>query len=139
MRLILVEDEPFIALDLQMLAVSAGHGVVGLADSFDTALALAEEQRPDAALIDLNLSDGMTGPKVARALIERLGLKVGFITGNSNELPKLFRGSAAVLDKPFVDQGVFEMLKVLEGRVLDDPCPATRRYVRLTEEDRASL
>lgn len=128
MRLILVEDEPFIALDLQMLALAAGHMVVGVADSFDTAMALARAERPDAALVDLNLSDGPTGPKVAQTLMHDLGVAVGFVTGNPDQLPQDFGGAVGVLDKPFVDQGVLEMLQMLEA--LDGRGPEEPRYVR---------
>jgi CheY-like chemotaxis protein len=124
-RLILVEDEPFIALDLEMLVLAAGHSVVGVADTFDTAVALARAQRPDAALVDLNLSDGPTGPAVARTFVEQLGLAVGFVTGNPDQLPKDFDGAVGVLDKPFIDQGVLEMLDMLQGQG-----PDARRFVR---------
>lgn len=121
MRLIIVEDEPFIALDLEMLATSAGHGVVGVADSFASALALYEAHTPTAALIDLNLSDGPTGSRIARALIDR-GVAVGFITGNPDQLPRGFEGATGVLDKPFADQGVLEMFDVLQGRPVMEAC-----------------
>ena len=52
MRILLVEDEPLIAMDLESILGGLGHQVVGVAETRDEALRLAGESRPDAALID---------------------------------------------------------------------------------------
>ena len=129
MRLLLVEDEPFIALDLQMLSTSAGHEVVGVADTFDTALDLAMTQHPDAALVDINLRDGFTGFRISQALSGQ-GRIVGFVTGNAEQVPADFAGALAVLEKPFTQQGVEEILGVLQS-ARGGPCCLAPRYVRL--------
>ncbi len=123
MRLLVVEDEPFIALDLELLATTAGHDVVGVAESLTGALDLAAEKRPDCAVVDINLRDGMTGPDIARRLKERLGVVCGFITGNAEQLPEDMAGAVGVLEKPFTDPGVFELFKLLQARLAgEDGC-----------------
>jgi CheY-like chemotaxis protein len=114
LRLLLVEDEPFIALDLEMLVEAEGHQVVGVADTFDTAMDLAASSEPEAAFVDLNLRDGMTGLQVARALARDQGLAVAFITGNAEQLPADFAGALAVVEKPFTHHGVAELLAMLQ-------------------------
>lgn len=114
MRLILVEDEPFIALDLEYLVKAAGHEVAGVAESLPRALELAERVHPDAALVDINLRDGVTGPEIARRLSCEQGVAVGFLTGNADQIPSDFAGAVAVVDKPFSRQGLEELLGVLE-------------------------
>lgn len=115
MRLLLVEDEPFIALDLQLLSTSAGHEVVGVADTLESALQLAEDVAPDAALVDINLRDGFSGIQVSRMLSQNRGVAVGFVTGNAEQIPPDFGGAVAVLEKPFTQQGVEEMLAILQA------------------------
>jgi DNA-binding response OmpR family regulator len=88
LRLLLVEDEPFIALDLQLLSTSAGHQVVGVADSFDSAIELAVSETPDAALVDINLRDGFSGVRVSRALTGDRQCCVVFVTGNAEQIPR---------------------------------------------------
>ena len=129
MRLLLVEDEPFIALDLQMLSTSAGHHVVGVADTFDTALDLAMTRHPDAALVDINLRDGFTGFRICQALSGQ-GRIVGFVTGNAEQVPADFAGAVAVLEKPFTQEGVEEILGVLQN-ACGGPRRLAPRYVRL--------
>jgi CheY-like chemotaxis protein len=78
-RLLIVEDEPFIAMDLEAIAAARGHEVVGVAASLDEAFDQSRSFHPDAAFVDINLSDGFTGVDVARQLV-REGVRVGFVT-----------------------------------------------------------
>jgi len=64
---LLVEDEVLIALDLAQTLTAAGMRVMGPAGSVDTALQLIDDQRPDAAILDLNLGSELVTP-VARRL-----------------------------------------------------------------------
>jgi CheY-like chemotaxis protein len=125
LRLLLVEDEPFIALDLEMLVESEGHHVVGVADTFEGAMDMAAAAAPEAAFVDLNLRDGMTGLQVARALAQGQGVAVAFITGNAEQIPSDFAGAVAVVEKPFSHEGVAELLSILEdaraGRAARQP------------------
>lgn len=118
MRVLLVEDEPFIALDLQQMVEAGGHDVVGVAESEDEALKLADAEGPDAALVDVNLKDGLTGPAISRALVQR-GVRTAFVTGNSEHLPEDRAGAVAVVGKPFTDAGIGQALQVLQAALKD--------------------
>ena len=132
MRLLLVEDEPFIALDLEMLSASAGHDVVGVADSLQTALDLAAEQSPEAALVDINLRDGFSGLQISRALSGGGCRAIGFVTGNAEQIPSDFAGAVAVLEKPYTQAGVEEILAILQNTFEGgDAFPGAPRFVRL--------
>ena len=69
-RILLVEDEALIALDMQDILEEAGYAVVGPADRVGSALALAESEMLDAALLDVNLDGEKVWP-VAEALRKR--------------------------------------------------------------------
>ena len=70
--ILVVEDEMFIALDLATILEDGGYRVLGPAASVARALKLLEGQRPDAALLDVNLKGEMVTP-VAR-LLRQMGV-----------------------------------------------------------------
>ena len=67
-RILIVEDEAVIALDLQKTITDSGHAVVGIASTCEEALQLAEFHRPDIVLMDYNLKGGLNGATTARQL-----------------------------------------------------------------------
>lgn len=77
--ILIVDDEPFIALDLAMAVEDAGCLVVGPAGSVREALSLLEASRVTAAILDVNLSDGDVTP-VVEVLVTR-GIPLIFQTG----------------------------------------------------------
>jgi DNA-binding LytR/AlgR family response regulator len=64
---LIVEDEMLVAMELEALIAEQGCAVVGPAPTVERALALLEQGRPDAAILDVNL-DGTTAAPVAAAL-----------------------------------------------------------------------
>ncbi|NKK80615.1 response regulator [Rhizobium leguminosarum] len=80
MRLLIVEDEPGIALVIEDVAIDAGFEITGIAGNMSEALELGSEA--DIAIIDVRLGDGLTGPSIARALFSGFGLGVVYFTLN---------------------------------------------------------
>ncbi|HYH18678.1 MAG TPA: response regulator [Azospirillum sp.] len=80
-RILVVEDEALVALYTQELLEDAGHTVVGLAATGESALALAARERIDLALLDIRLPGGMDGVEVGAALRARHGIPVIFVSG----------------------------------------------------------
>ncbi|MBY4612602.1 response regulator [Rhizobium leguminosarum bv. viciae] len=80
MRLLIVEDEPSIALVIEDVAIDAGFEITGIAGNMSEALELGSEA--DIAIIDVRLGDGLTGPSIARALFSGFGLGVVYFTVN---------------------------------------------------------
>lgn len=81
MRIAIIEDEALVAMEIEMHLQDAGHEVVGIADTLDEAIALAEREQPEFALVDVNLAGGCSGLDVARALNARDVICL-FATGN---------------------------------------------------------
>ncbi len=113
MRLLIVEDEPFIAADLESLALDMDHTVVAIADTRSAALDAAERLGADAALVDMRLRDGFTGTSIARALSEDFRLPFAFVTGNPEMIPSGAFGAVAIVQKPFSDVQIAEVLRTL--------------------------
>ena len=107
MRLLVVEDEFLLAVELQEMLERLGNKIVGPAGRLPEAIALAENEKLDGALLDVNLSTG-TSTEVAEILIAR-GIPFVFITGY--EYKKLPGSLDAVprLVKP-LDQQRLELL-----------------------------
>jgi CheY-like chemotaxis protein len=98
-RVLLVEDEVMIAMMLEDMLVDLGHEVVGIAPNLPAALSLADSERFDVAILDINLAGERSFP-VAQLLKER-GLPFLFATGyGTRGLEDPFR-EVLTLDKPF--------------------------------------
>ena len=94
---LVVEDNAIIGLDLQMTLEDFGYRVLGPASSNEDALAMLAHERPDAAVVDLHLTDGLATP-VTEAL-SALGVPFMLLTGSDDDaaLP----GSVPHLGKPY--------------------------------------
>ena len=108
-RVLIVEDEPIIAITLEDLLVEAGFGVVGVAGKLEKALALINSAVFDVALIDANLAGVSASPAVS-ALRAR-GIPFIVLSGYSPEqLPDNFFG-AHFMTKPFRPDQLIQALR----------------------------
>jgi len=98
-RILVVEDEPLVALDFAAVLQDEGYQVIGPARSTDHALdIIGRRTRLDGALIDIHLPGGTVDP-VAEALQQR-GVRFAFVTGSGHEaVPERFR-EAPLIQKP---------------------------------------
>jgi DNA-binding response OmpR family regulator len=108
MRVLIVEDEALIAMELERIVTDAGHSTVGPVSTVEQALAHAP--RVEAALVDLGLADGLSGAALARRLIDRYGTKVIFVTGTPREVGHGLDGAVDVIGKPFSDERILQSL-----------------------------
>jgi DNA-binding LytR/AlgR family response regulator len=109
MKIMIVEDEPLVTLELERIATEAGHEVVG---SFMTAeQALAYASKAQVAFVDLGLADGHSGAGLARRLTDRFRIKVIFVTGSPERVGYGLEGAVGVIDKPFTDKMIIDALE----------------------------
>lgn len=103
-RILIVEDDQIVQLHLRTILEDLGYEVTDVAESFDQALASADRLEPHAVIMDVRLSGSPDGIEAARALRERHGLDVVFLTAYADE-ETVGRaegvGAAAYLVKPF--------------------------------------
>jgi CheY-like chemotaxis protein len=99
LRILIVEDEMLVAMNIEDMLLDLGHEVAGLAGRLEPALALAREADIDVAMLDVNLAGEQSFP-VADALIVR-GVPFLFATGYGLKgIPERYR-DRPVLQKPF--------------------------------------
>lgn len=99
-RVLVVEDEFFVAFEIESVLKEMGLVPVGIAPDSRTAQKLAAEA--DLAFVDLNLADGPTGIDVGRGLADR-GVTVIYMTANPAMLGDGIPGTVGVLPKPVND------------------------------------
>jgi DNA-binding response OmpR family regulator len=107
-RVMIVEDEFLIALDVAETVEGMGLQVAGVASARKHALTLGAYA--DIALVDVNLSDGRTGPTIGRELAEQYGVTVIFMTANPDDVEDGVSGLLGVLTKPVMPQVVEEAI-----------------------------
>ncbi|WP_019903194.1 response regulator [Methylobacterium sp. 77] len=106
MRILVVEDEALIALELECLLDDLGYITVGVAGSSTEAIEMGRTTSPDVALVDIHLVDGPTGIDVARILSLDPRTSVVFMTANDKRIPADFAGALGVIAKPYSERAV---------------------------------
>ncbi|MGY6410206.1 MAG: response regulator [Alkalilacustris sp.] len=86
-RVMIIEDEPLIAMDLRSIVSDMGHTVTGIARTRDQAVTLGGAERPDLILADIQLADNSSGIDAVADLTAMLGdVPVIFITAFPDRL-----------------------------------------------------
>jgi CheY-like chemotaxis protein len=119
---LIIEDEPVVALDLERLVEELGHRVLGVAATHSQAMELVRERGPGLVLADVRLADGSSGIEAASEILKSYDAPVVFITAFPERLLTGERPEPAFLvTKPFNDDAV----KALIGQALffHDPSP----------------
>jgi two-component system, response regulator PdtaR len=121
LRVLVVEDEALIAMDVEAQLADAGCVVVGIAATLRQAQAIAACGLPDVAVVDLNLLDGKTGLAVAEHLSAVWGCGIVMATAN----PEAVRDAPFVqrtLPKPYRDAALLEAVAAA-ARQVGRPAP----------------
>jgi DNA-binding response OmpR family regulator len=114
LRVLIVEDESLIALDIEAALLADGHQVVGIATNEREALELANEA--DLAFVDVKLTDGLSGPLIGKKLEKGFGVAVIYVTGN----PALIGENLQTFDvvtKPHTREKIIETLRLKAARL----------------------
>ena len=113
--ILIIEDEPLIAMDIEEMVESLGHRVVGTARTHAEAAALFKRTSPKMVLADIQLADGSSGIDAVNEILSSAPLPVIFITAFPERLLTGERPEPAFLvTKPFNP----EMVKALISQAL---------------------
>ena len=110
-----IEDEIFVALDLERILTDAGYQVAAIAADSEQALAAA----PGCAFafVDINLRDGATGPQIAERIARDYGVKVVFVTANPSQIGAGV-DALGYIRKPFSDKAILAAAALASGEQL---------------------
>lgn len=113
-RVLVVEDEALLAMDIQDALEPLGCEIAGPAATVEDALLLIEEHAIDGALMDINLGGGRNSYPIAEALAGR-GIPFAFLTGYGEQGVSSDYSGTPVLSKPFDEKSLVRMLSGLLG------------------------
>ncbi|WP_019960853.1 response regulator [Woodsholea maritima] len=104
---LIIEDEPIIALDIQAIVENNGHNVVGVARTHTEAVEKAKAKKPGLVLADIQLADGSSGIDAVKEILEQYNVPVIFITAYPERLLTGERPEPTYLiTKPFMPETV---------------------------------
>jgi CheY-like chemotaxis protein len=111
----IIEDEPLIALELKDIVETLGHKVTGIARTHRQALQLATQKRPNIILADIQLADGSSGLDAVNQILTDFEVPVVFITAFPERLLTGDKPEPAfMISKPFTT----EMIKAVVSQAL---------------------
>lgn len=100
--IMIIEDEPLIAMDIEQLVSELGHSVTGIARTHTEAVELFEKSTPKMVLADIQLADGSSGIDAVNDILKTADIPVIFITAFPERLLTGERPEPAFLiTKPF--------------------------------------
>ncbi len=130
-RILVVEDEAIVAMDISVRLRALGYEVVGPASTGADALEIAEQTRPDLVLMDIMLRGGMDGVEAARRIRETTGAPIVYLTAYADD---------STLRRAKVAEPLGYLLKPFEERELRTTIETAlykhRTEVRLRESER---
>jgi DNA-binding response OmpR family regulator len=100
MKILVVEDEPLLAMLLEESLAELGHEISGSAATVDQALEMIAAEQPDFGLLDFTLADDATSAPVA-AQLRAARVPFVYLTGHRSLPPGEVMTSAPLLMKPF--------------------------------------
>jgi CheY-like chemotaxis protein len=118
LRLLIVEDNIFIALDLEAQIVEMGHEVVGIAATADAAIAMSRKERPDLAIVDLQLAGGSRGEQAALVLRSEMDVPSIIVSGSLHQVTDEEKAAirpVAMLSKPLLPNELRRVIEALKG------------------------
>ena len=119
-RILIIEDEFLIALNLQEILTKEGFEVVGIASSYKGSIALCKSKSPDITLVDINIDGDRNGIETAAFLKDAFGVAVIFLTAYTSD--EFFEAAKqikpeAYLTKPFDAQDVIRTVKLCAEKI----------------------
>lgn len=123
MRVLLVEDEPLLAMLLEESLSDLGHEPVGAAATVEQAHALLDLGAADCALLDFSLGGTDTSVDIALRL-ERLGVPFCYLSGHSTLEPDSGAPDAPLLTKPVTMEALTRALDTMAALRLRADCPS---------------
>ena len=116
MRILCLEDNPLLAFHVEQMIEDAGHTSAGSLASFSELQDTYSALQFDAALVDIDLADGPTGPDAA-AWLHRRGIPTLFVTGQSQVAARHADVSLGCIEKPIATADFARKIETLCAKV----------------------
>lgn len=120
MRILLVDDDPILALLAEIALEEDGHKIVGPAYDADHALQLAQTGEIDLALVDINLSGHDEGVDLAQVLYERFNVFSLFVSGQVDVAKANTHYAVGLLAKPYTPHDLSRSAMIVHSLIKGD-------------------
>jgi two-component system, response regulator PdtaR len=114
-RLLIVEDEQILAVDLEAKLRKLGYETEGVARTGEEAVQLAQERVPDLVLMDVRLSGTMDGLEAARQIRETTGIPIVYLTAFADifvQNPSIMQHPGMCVAKPFHIRDLKDVIEI---------------------------
>lgn len=114
LRVLVVEDEAIVAMDIEMMLEDLGIEVVGIAMSAAEADALVRKHQPDFLTMDINIKGDQDGVTAAQDIWDRHGVRSIFISAYSDQITRKRAANChaiAWIEKPIVPADLADAVK----------------------------
>lgn len=123
MIILIVEDEPIIAISLALELEASGHTVVGPTTTSPEAIELARQHRPGLALLDIDINGDEDGIDLARGL-QQLGIPSLFLTGQQANARANADAALGLIPKPYTATSVCRSMEIVAAMLAGRAHPA---------------
>lgn len=126
-RILIVEDEALIIMDLEVRLKRLGYAIIYSAFTGEDAVKIAQENQPHLIFMDIALSGEMDGVEASKAICSRLKIPVIYITGSSERMLTKSLQEADLthpydyIIKPFDEKKLKEKIEALLGEKSSSP------------------
>lgn len=122
LKILLIEDEALLVMDLEYMVADAGHYVIGDVASVGELAQWKSKSVPDLVLIDIQLAEETNGLDASRLVKDRwANTCIVFVTANPLKVPPGYSGSYGVIPKPFSRQMMMGALAYLSDGICSPP------------------
>jgi len=114
-KILIVEDEPIIASDIEMILQSLGYEITGIEDNAKDALQSIVKNTPDLVLLDINIEGDVDGVMLAQDINARFGIPFVYLTSNTDKMTinRVKRTQpAGFIVKPFSEQEIQSVVEI---------------------------
>lgn len=114
LKILIIEDDMMVALNVAESVAAAGFEVVGVAAEAEDGLWLAEQRRPDIAIVDVKLRGEIDGLTVGRELATNYNVSVIFATACDDAVVRQgLEIARSILPKPYTSEDIIAELKLV--------------------------
>jgi two-component system, response regulator PdtaR len=125
-RVLIVEDQCFVAADCELHLREAGFECVGFATTARGAVELADRERPDLIIMDIDLAEHVDGVQAGIQIYEMLGIRSIFSSGNADATLRRESERArpfAWLEKPYTSE---DLVRTARNAIAEIGAPPAR-------------
>jgi len=113
LKILIVEDEAIIALDIKNILRRLGYSIFEMASSGEESIQKADHIQPDLVLMDIRLKGEIDGVKAAEKIYERFHMPVVYISADGEDKEEQLTKASAFIKKPFEEEEIKTVLRRL--------------------------